>query len=430
MIRWIVPLCRAVPCAAFFSLWLSSAGAVEEWAQFRGPSGDGHSEARGLPLELGEGVNVVWKTPIHGKGWSSPVVSGNRIWLTTAKEDGTELSVVCVDRDSGKLVHDEVLFRVAAPQFCHKFNSYASPTPVVSEGRVYVSFGSPGTACLDEQSGRKLWERTDLVCNHYRGAGSSPIVWRNLLLMHFDGSDVQYVVALDKETGRTVWRTERSVDFRDLDGQGKPAGEGDYRKAFATPTVVECEGRSVMISSGAKAHYGYDPATGEELWRLEERSQHSASTRPVVRGGVALIQTGFGKPQLLAVKLGGRGVLEESAVVWRMKKGVPSKPGIIWREGLVFAVDDSGIGSCVDAATGEAVWTQRVGGNYSASLLEAEGRIYCLSEEGKVSVLEAGREYKVLGEGKFEEGFMASPAVAGKALYLRSKTALYRVERP
>ncbi len=401
--------------------------AANEWPEFRGPSADGHALSKALPLEMGEGRNVIWKTLIHGKGWSSPVISGGKVWLTTSKEDGTELSVVCLERGSGQILQDEVLFRVSNPQFCHKFNSYASPTPVISGGRVFVSFGSPGIACLDEVTGKKLWERTDFVCNHYRGAGSSPIVWKNLLIQNFDGSDAQFVVALDIASGKTVWRTERSVDFQDLDAEGKPAGEGDYRKAFATPTVVDWEGKPLLISSGAKAHYAYDPATGGEVWRVEERGQHSASTRPLVADGTVFIQTGFGKPQLLAVKLGGVGVLEESQVQWRLKKGVPSKPSMILHEGLLFMVDDSGIGNCVKASSGDVVWTQRIGGNFSASPLYANGRIYIFNEEGKVVVIAAESEFKVLAEGKFEDGFMASPAVAGDDLFLRTKTALYRV---
>lgn len=425
---------RRSPSSRFWALafvalapWVCGLQAAEEWPAFRGPLSNGQALSSRLPTQLGEEQNVIWKTPIHGKGWSSPVISGGRIWLTTATEDGTELSVVCVDRETGKIVRDEVLFRVANPQFCHKFNSYASPTPVISGGRVYVSFGSPGIACLDEATGLKLWERTDFVCNHYRGAGSSPIVWKNLLLHPFDGSDAQYVVALDCETGKTVWKTDRSVDFQDLDSAGKPAGEGDYRKAFATPLVVEWEGRPVMLSSGAKAHYAYDPATGRELWRVEERGQHSASTRPVVGEGMAFIQTGFGKPQLLAVQLGGKGVLEESMIRWRLKKGVPSKPSLILYEGLLLMVDDSGIGTCVEARTGEVLWTQRIGGNFSASPICAGGKVYFLNEEGKVTVIEATREYRVVSEGKFESGFMASPAVAGEDLFLRTKTALYRI---
>jgi len=260
--------------------------AAENWPQFRGPSGDGHSDSTGLPVKFGEGDHVKWKTPIHGKAWSSPVVWGAHVWLTTANEAGTELSVVTVDKETGKIVRDEILFRVAAPQFCHKFNSYASPTPAIEEGRIYVTFGSPGSACLDTKTGQKIWERTDFVCNHYRGAGSSPILWENLLIMNFDGSDHQFIVALDKKTGKTVWETKRSVDYQDLDKDGTVKNEGDYRKGFATPHVYLEKGQPILLSSGAKAHYAYDPRTGKEIWRIDELESHSAATRPVVGHGL------------------------------------------------------------------------------------------------------------------------------------------------
>ena len=204
---------------------------TEDWRQYRGPDGAGLA-AGPLPLTWGEGRNVTWKTAIHGRAWSSPVVLGRQIWMTTATEDGHDLFAVAVDRDSGKVIHDVKLFYVDSPQIGHVFNSFASPTPVVEPGRVYVTFGSPGTAALDARTGKMLWQRRDLECNHYRGAGSSPILFRNLLIMHFDGSDQQYVVALDKDTGKTVWKTLRSIDFRDLGPNGKPQADGDFRKAF------------------------------------------------------------------------------------------------------------------------------------------------------------------------------------------------------
>ena len=183
---------------AFIVLWLSMASVFAEaqWPQFRGPTGEGLAEGK-LPLEWSEDQNVRWKSPIHGRAWSSPVVLGNQVWITTATEEGDELFAVCVDLESGQVVHDLKLFEVAAPQFAHKFNSYGSPSPVIEEGRVYITFGSPGTACLDTQTGKVLWERRDLECNHFRGAGSSPILYKDLLIMHYDGSDFQYVVAPD-----------------------------------------------------------------------------------------------------------------------------------------------------------------------------------------------------------------------------------------
>ncbi|MDQ3623700.1 MAG: PQQ-binding-like beta-propeller repeat protein [Verrucomicrobiota bacterium] len=419
----------------------STAIAADHWTQFRGPEGNGHTSAAGLPLKFSENEHIKWKTPIHGKGWSSPVILGSQIWVTTATEDGTELSLICVDKDSGKIASDQILFRVANPQFCHKFNSYASPTPVIEEGRLYVTYGSPGTACIDTRTGKVLWERRDFVCNHYRGAGSSPILWGDLLIMHFDGSDVQYVVALDKKTGKTVWKTDRSVDFKDLDKDGKPVGEGDLRKAFATPHVIEHGGRPLLLSSGAKAHYGYDPQTGREVWRVEELDQHSASTRPVTAHGLAFFQTGFSKGQLLAVKLPALGkssdaptVLGESQLAWRLKRSIPNKPSATLAGDLLFLIDDGGIASCVEAKTGTVIWTQRVEGNYSASPILAPGspgqagRLYVCSENGKVAVLAVDREFALLADNQLGDGYMASPAVAGKALFLRSKTHLYRIE--
>ena len=418
-------LSLVLSCAFFASsLW-----AADNWPEFRGPTADGHSDATGLPLEFGEGSNVKWKTAIHGKGWSCPVIWGSQVWITTATEDGTELSAFCLDKDSGQILHDELLFHVGTPQFCHKFNSYASPTPVIEEGRVYVSFGSPGTACLDTNTGAKIWERTDFVCNHYRGAGSSPILWHDLLIMNFDGSDFQFVVAMDKKTGQTVWRTERSVNYNDLDKDGKPGGEGDLRKAFSTPRVIEVNGEPVMLSSGAKAHYGYDPRTGKELWRLEDPTHHSAATRPVVGFGMAFIPAGFSRGAVFAVKLGGSGTLDPSQVAWQMTKGAPNKPSLLLIDDLLYMVNDGGIASAVEAKTGEVVWSQRVGGNFSAAPLYADGRIYLCNEEGKVTVLAPGREYKVLAENHLDSGIMASPAASGKALYIRTKTDMYRVEQ-
>ena len=410
------------------ALLSTSLFAAENWPTFRGPTGDGHADSTGLPVKFGEGEHVKWKTDIHGKAWSSPVIWGSQIWLTTANPEGTELGVVMLDKESGKILRDDTLFHIATPQFCHEFNSYASPTPAIEEGRIYVTFGSPGTACLDTKTGKKLWERTDFVCNHYRGAGSSPIIWENLLIVNFDGSDHQFIVALDKATGKTVWETKRSTDYGDLAPDGTVKNEGDYRKAFATCHVYMQDGKPILLSSGAKAHYAYDPRTGKEIWRKDELDSHSAASRPVVGNGIAYIPAGFGKAGLLAIKLGGHGVLSANDLVWRMKKATPNKPSPTLVNGLLFTVNDGGIASCLDAKTGDVVWSERLGGNFSASPIYAEGRMYAGNEEGKFYVFEAGRQFKVLAENQFPDGFMSSPAVSGKALYLRTKTSLYRIE--
>jgi outer membrane protein assembly factor BamB len=424
-------------------LWASTLLASENWPQFRGPDGDGHSDAKGLPLTWSESDHVRWKTPIHDRAWSSPVIWGGQIWITTATEDGTKLFAVCVDRETGKIVHDIKLFDVANPQFAHKFNTYGSPTPVIEAGRVYVTFGSPGTACLDTRTGQVLWNRRDFVCNHYRGAGSSPIIFSDLLFINFDGSDHQFIVALDKKTGKTAWQKERSIDYKDLGPDGKPQIEGDLRKAFSTPHVTLLDGKPVLLSEGAKAHYAYDPLTGEEFWRVEERSCHSAASRPLVGQGLVFFSAGFPKGILLAVnpgKIGGPGpkVIDASEdtkaapdqlhLAWKKMRNIPNKPSLLLVNDLLFMIDDGGIASCLEAKTGAEVWRERVGGNYSASPVYADGRIYFFSEEGKTTAIEAGREFKKLAENKLDDGFMASPAIAGQAFFLRTKTQLYRIE--
>jgi outer membrane protein assembly factor BamB len=408
------------------------------WPQFRGPRGDGTTTATNLSLQWSEQQKVKWKTALHGRAWSSPVIWEGQLWLTTATADGRELFAVCVDRDTGRVVRDLKLFEIERPQYAHPFNTYASPTPVIEAGRVYVSFGAPGLACLDTRTGEKLWERRDFVCNHYRGAGSSPILHGDLLILNFDGSDHQFVVALDKKTGRTVWQRQRSIDFKDLGPDGKPETEGDLRKGFGTCQVTLVDGQPLLLSQGSKALYGLDPLTGDELWRVEERLNHSASTRPVAGGGLVFAPSGWAGGQLLAIRPGRKGeVVDANAasppptqlqVVWKAKRSVPKKPSLLLLGNLLYGIDDNGVATCWEAATGRVVWNERVGGNYSASPLAAPGRIYFFSEEGKITVIATGQEFRKLAESRLESGFMASPAVSGQALFLRTKTHLYRIE--
>jgi outer membrane protein assembly factor BamB len=407
----------------------ASARVHGDWPQHRGPHGTGMVDnGAHLPLTWSEEKNVRWKTAIHGRAWSSPVVLDGQVWVTTADQKGHELSALAVDLETGRILHDLKLFHVETPQYAHPFNSYASPTPVMEPGRVYVTFGSPGTAAIDTKTGKVLWERRDLEANHFRGAGSSPIIFRDLLIMHYDGSDVQYVVALDKHTGRTVWHTPRSVDFRDLGPDGKPKADGDFRKAYGTPHIITVNGEPLLLSLGGKAAYGYDPMTGRERWRIEEHTSHSASTRPVAGHGMVFYPTGFDTPKLVAVKPDGQGDVSGSHVVWRFARSVPNKPSILLVGDVLYMINDVGIASAVEATTGELVWQSRVGGTFSASPIHASGRIYLFDEDGKTTVIEAGREFKVLAENHLDNGFMASPAVSGHALILRTRTDLYRIE--
>lgn len=396
--------------------------AEPNWPQFRGPRGDGTSPAQGLPLTWGETENVRWATPIHGRAWSSPVVWGNQIWLTTAPEDGKQRSAVCVDLESGKIVHDLVLVELAEPPFAHRYNSHASCTPVIEEGRVYVHFGSVGTWCLETRTGKTIWSRTDLPCDHFRGPASSPILYQNLLIVPYDGFDLQYVVALDKDTGSTVWKTDRNITTY----KGK---DGDTKKAYGTCTVIDVGGRQQLIAPSAEATMAYDPLTGKELWRVRHGGMN-ASARPLFADGRLIVNTGAGGLKLLAINPDGQGDITDTNILWDYGKVVPTRSSQILVGKLLFMVNDAGIASCLDVSTAQQLWQERLGGDYSASPILAEGRIYCFSEDGRTPVIEPGPVYRLLADNHLGDGYMASPAVVGKAFILRSRTHLYRVEKP
>jgi outer membrane protein assembly factor BamB len=393
----------------------------EPWAEFRGPSGTGHSTAQGLPKEWSETQNVVWQTPVRGLGWSSPVVWGKQVWLTSATPDGKELYVLCIDKEKGKPVLDTKLFDIAKPEDTAKFNSFASPTPAIEEGRVYIHFGSYGTACLDTKTGKPLWIRQDIPCNHWRGPGSSPILWRNLLIVNYDGYDHQFVVALDKSTGKTVWKTDRSHVYG--------TDDGDQKKGYGTCVVAELEGKPVLLSPAAKGMHALDPATGKELWHVRFPG-HSTGARPLVGHGWVYLSTGFPKSELLAIRPGGSGDVTASAVVWKASKGVGSKPSPVLVDDLIYSLQDNGVLSCFDAKTGAEIYQQRILKNCSASLLFADGAIYCFGEDGGTVLVAPGREFKEIGKGKLDSGgrTMGTPAISGKALFIRTATHLYRIE--
>jgi outer membrane protein assembly factor BamB len=397
----------------------ASAAADEPWPQFLGPAGDGSSRQADLPLTWSETKNVRWKTAIHDHGHSSPVIWGKQIWLTTATDDGKQLYAVCVDRDSGRIVHDLCVFEVEKPEPIGEMNTYASPTPVIEAGRLYVHFGTYGTACLDTASGKVLWSRQDLHCNHFRGPGSSAFVCNNLLILTFDGTDVQYLVALDKTTGKTVWKTDRSTDYANADG--------DNRKAYSTPIVID-NGTRQLISCGAYAAEAYNPDNGEEIWKVRYPPGFSNVSRPLYGQGLLFLNTGFGRPEIWAVRPGGRGDITASHVVWKNKSNLPAKPSSVLVNDWLFCVNDNGVATCLEAKTGTKVWQERIHGFFSSSPLASPGRIYFFDHEGKTTVIETASKLKVLAANQLDDGFMASPAVTGKALILRTKSHLYRIE--
>lgn len=394
--------------------------AGETWPEFRGPAGNGHADSTGLPVTWSETENVAWKTEIPGRGWSSPVIWHQQIWLTTATPDGKQMFAVCVDRETGKIVRHVKIFDTANPEPIAVVNSYASPTPAIEEGRVYAHYGTYGTACLNTATGQILWTRRDLNCDHHEGPGSSPILFENLLIVHVDGRDVQYVVALDKHTGKTVWKTNRSVDYSPY--------MINLHKAFCTPQVIHSGGRLQLISPGAMAAMGYDPRTGEELWKVRYRGW-SMVPRPLFGHGLIFFINDYERPELWAVRPDGQGDVTGSHVAWTIRRGMPRQPSLLLIGDLLHLVRDDGIVYAVGARTGEEVWKDRIEGNYSASPLYADGRIYFCNRDAVTTVIEPGRHFRVLAVNRLDgEQTMASPAVAGKALFLRTRTHLYRIE--
>lgn len=340
--------------------------------------------------------------------------------MTTATEDGRRLFAVGVDRDTGRIVHDVKVFDVQTLLHVAPVNSYASPTPVVEAGRVYVHFGTYGTACLDTKTGEVLWTRRDLTCDHHEGPGSAPILFEKLLLFDVDGCDVQYVIALDKETGKTVWKTKRSADY---------GGVSPFeRKAFRTPTIFEAEGRLQMVCTASKAAIAYDPRTGEELWNLPYRGW-SVTPRPIFRDRLLYLIIDYEKPEHWAVKVGGKGDLPESAVAWKIPSGMPQKPSLLLVGDMIYLVNESGVAMGIEAKTGQVVWKQPIGGEHSASPVFADGRLYFFNHNAVATVMEPGREAKVLATNRLDGKMMAWPAAAGQAIYLRTDTHLYRIEK-
>lgn len=391
--------------------------AQSNWPEYRGPNGDGQAPDANLPVAINESV-VKWQTPIHGKGWSSPVVWGDQIWLTTATKDGTKMYAICVDRQSGKVLHDLLLLENTEPAFCHPLNSYATPTPVVEAGRVYIHFGSYLTTCLDSRSGEVLWKRLDLECDHHRGPASSPILHDGKLFVAYDGFDVQYVVALDKNTGETVWKQNRNIEYG--------TDNGDRMKAYCTAHVIDVDGMPQLICPSAAATIAYRPADGKTLWKVYHQGMN-ASARPLYGRGLVFITNGMGS--MVAVNPTGSGDVTATHIAWSDQKAVAKKSSQLLIDGMFYMTSDDGIVTCREPETGEIVWQKRAKGDYAASPIYADGRIYLFSMDGDITTLESGRSYNRLAETKLGDGFMASPAIVNDQLILRSKSMLYSVEQ-
>ena len=403
-------------CIVLMSITASS----DSWPQFRGPDGQGRSTARNVPIHWSESENIAWKSEIAGLGWSSPVVHAGRIWLTTAVDQGKSLRAICLDARTGREIHHVEVFPDNAGQRIHAKNSHASPTPIIDGNRIYVHFGSYGTACLTDD-GRRVWT-CKLAYSHGHGPGGSPTVFDDLLIVNCDGTDVQYVVALDKQTGKIRWKTPRTHI-----SEARRNGEKSPGMGFSTPLLGPVEGATHLISTGGDHVAAYDARTGKEVWWCAYNG-YSLVPRPVLGHGMVFVCSGFDDTSVLAIRRGGRGDVTGTHVVWIRKRGAPLNPSPLLVGEELYLMSDRGILTCVDARTGKPHWERRVGGNFSASPLHAEGRVYLLDEDGKTTVISAGRTFRKLATNQISGRTLASLAAIDGALFLRSDTHLYRIE--
>lgn len=415
-------LTRFLLLQALVLVFASDAIAQSDWFQFRGPTGEGIANVN-LPTEWGPEKNIAWRLEVPGLGWSSPVVSGDRIFLTTAvaqsedKKPDHSLRTLCLAADTGKILWDvEVFLQVGetAPKI-HGKNSHASPTPYLEGEFVYVHYGHMGTACLRQKDGSIVWSTQELSYKPTHGNGGSPVIWGSNLIFSIDGSDMQAIIALDKTTGELAWKTDRNV--------------ADIPKyfSFSTPLLIEVDGQTQLISAGSGTVMAVDPSDGREIWRVGYGNGYSVVPRPIYANGLVYVCTGYDKATLVAIRPDGKGDVTESNVAFVIDRNVPLNPSLVAVGTSVYMIADNGILSCLDGKTGEVLWKERVGGNFSSSLLYAGGLLYLLDEAGKSTVVKPGEQYEVVAENDLAERALSSLGVIGSDILLRTENALYRI---
>ncbi len=388
------------------------------WPQFRGPTGEGLSDAKNVPTEWSTEKNVAWKIEVPGRGWSSPVLAHDRIYLTSAiGEEGHEtLHTLCFSANDGRLIWDQATIQPAAGEATkmHRKNSPASATPIITEDRIYVHFGHMGTAALD-LDGKILWSQTELKYSPVHGTGSSPELVDGVLIFSCDGAEDSFVAGLDAETGAVKWNTPRN----------SPAKK---QFSFSTPLVIEVDGLKQAVLPGSGFVAAYAPQDGRELWKVRYGEGYSVVPRPIYAHGLLFISSGFDQAVLYAIDpKGAQGDVTDTHVKWTYKKGVPKSPSMIVVGDELYFVADNGIATCADARTGTVHWTERLGGDFSASPVAAEGQLYFQNETGVGYVVRAATKYELVATNNLDEATLASPAVADGNLYVRSESHLWKI---
>lgn len=404
-------------------LWSQQDGS---WTHFRGSELNGTSREKGFPTTWNDSTNIAWKIPEAGKGWSSPVVYGNQIWFTTAHSESREMRAVCLDLESGNMLHDRLIFHPEKLYRIHAVNSYATPTPAIEAGNIYLHFGRYGTACVNTTSGEKVWERTDLQCEHIQGPGSSLLIYKEMLIVHMEGTDQQQILALDKHTGKTLWIAERPADLYD-----SMADIG--KKAYITPIVINVEGRDLLISNGSTVCIAYDVANGKEVWRVAQ-GDDSTISMPVEGDGLVFFYTSFitgedGKKytELFAVDPDGSGDIGNTHIRWRMKAPILQLSTPVYVDGWLYTVDSRAVFYCLDAKTGRVRWSVKLKGKFHSSPIYADGLIYISSTNGETIVYRAGPEPQLVAKNRLEGKIWATPAFTGGTILMRTSEFLYKI---
>ena len=411
-----------------FTLVFPARAWATDWPQFRGPDGQGHSDAEGIPLKWSEEKNIKWKVAVPGKGWSSPVISGNHIWLTSSEKKGASLRTLCFDKTTGQLLYNVEVLTPKDPGRRHPQNGFASPTPVLDGSHAYVHFGPRGTACLNT-AGEIVWKNTEFDYETFQGSASSPNLHNDLLILACDGTDHQFLAALNKRTGKTVWKRRRA--HLENAAARYPANSTRARiakMAYSTPLIRSVGGVPQLVSSGADHVAAYDLKSGREIWWMPYVG-FSQVARPSYGNGLFYVVGSVAQDKFCVFAVSpGEGKLKEDQVVWQCSKGIAHVPSPILVGQELFVIDNGGVATCLNALSGEELWRERLGGNHDASPIEVRGRIYYLNRDGTTTVLAAGRTFETLATNQLNGTFKASPAVSGRALFLRSDTHLYRIE--
>lgn len=422
-----------MPAATARTLFLVAAATLasgvceaDNWPRFRGPTGQGVVAEPDMPLRWGETENVAWKTPIPGVGWSSPVVWDDHIFLTSTTDDGHTCHVVCIDKQSGDVLWDNVVFE-QQPKHMRAQNSHASPTPVTDGELVYAVFSAGRVVALNF-AGEKVWEKQAVDFFSQHGLGASPILYGDLLIMPFDGSspgedervgfkkpwDGAVILAFNKKSGDIVWQGKR----------------GKSRLAHVTPQVLQRDGAMRLVSAAGDVVQCHDADTGELVWTLY--SQGEGVTPSIVVGDDDIVYTcsGFEEPTIRAVRLGGSGTVTDTHIAWEQREGVPALSSLVYTDGLLFSVTDAGIMHCYDATDeGKLLWKRRIGGKHSASPILANGYVYTLSEtDGETVVIDPGPKYKEVARNRVGEMCKASIAASDGSFYIRGEHHLFRID--